>query len=40
MKAFRKSVGKIKVSLNSDKDNGHLTSRPMYTNDIISLNSS
>ena len=40
MTVFRKSDEKIKGSLKSDKDNGHLTSRPMYTNDNISLNSS
>jgi len=39
---FRKSVGKIQVSLKSDKNNGYCTWRPIYSYmyDHISLNSS
>jgi hypothetical protein len=34
---FFKSVEKVKLSLNSDKNNGHFTWRPMYVCDGISL---
>ena len=37
---FPKSVDKIQISLKSDKYNGHITWRPMYLYDHISLNSS
>jgi hypothetical protein len=38
---FRKSIEKIKVSLNSDKNNGYFTGtgRPMYVVDRILLSS-
>ena len=34
---FRKSVEKINVSLESDKNKGHFTWRPIYIFDRISL---
>ena len=37
---FRKHVEKIQVSLQSDKNNGHFTSRPIYIFDNISPSSS
>jgi len=37
---FLKSVEKIQLSLNSDKNNGYFTWRPMHIYDSISLNSS
>jgi hypothetical protein len=37
---FRKSVGKIKVSLKPDNNNGYIILRPMYIYDNMSLNSS
>jgi hypothetical protein len=36
---FRKSVGKIKVKLKSDKNNRYVTWRPVYVFDNISLTS-
>ena len=40
LSAFRKSVAVIRVSLKSDKNNGHFTLRPIYVFDHISLSSS
>ena len=37
---FRKSVQKIQISLQSDKNDGYFTWRPMYIYDNISLSSS
>jgi hypothetical protein len=37
---FRKSAEKIQVSLQSDKNNGYFTWRPIYIYDNIALNSS
>jgi hypothetical protein len=37
---FRKSVEKFQVSLQSDKNNGYFTCRPLYIYDNISLSSS
>ena len=37
---FENSVGKVQVSINSDKNNRYLTWRPIYIFDHISLNSS
>jgi len=37
---FRKTVEIIKVSLESDKNNGYFTCRPIHVFDHISLNSS
>jgi hypothetical protein len=36
---LRKYIEKTQVSLQSDKNNGHFTWRPMYIYDNISLNS-
>jgi len=36
---FRKYVGKIQVSVQSDKNNRRFPWRPLYMNDSISLNS-
>jgi hypothetical protein len=40
LSVFRKSVEKIQVSLESDKNKGYFTRRPVYIYDNISLNSS
>jgi hypothetical protein len=37
---FRKYEEKIQVSLNSDKNNGYLTQRPMYIYTTITFSSS
>jgi len=39
MRIFRKSVEKIHFSINSDKNNGYFTWKPMYICDTVSLNS-
>jgi len=40
LRIFRKSVEKIRVKLNKDKNNGYFTWKPTYTYDNIYLNSS
>jgi len=40
LRIFPKSVGKIQVSVNSDKNNGYFTWRPLYIFYHISLISS
>ena len=40
MDIFRKFVEEIQASLKSDKNNGHITWRPLYIHANIMLNSS